>query len=396
MSLLKSISVKGLLSYKDVSLDLRPLNVLIGPNASGKSNLIEVINLLQATPRDLSGFVRRSGGISEWLWKGLGQGAEGQVEVLVNSPSVPMNLRYALSITTKGQQLDVASEVLETERPFPGHDEPYFYFRLRDGFGHISIYQSPETEGKRESPRITPDDVTAGQSILRERRDPTLYPQVSFVSGRFEDMRMYREWNLGRGSEIRRPQPTDASPSVLDEDFGNLALVLNNLKTGLAFKSIHGYLARFYELYEQIDARIEANTAQLWMLEKGLASSIPATRLSDGTLRFLALLAILCDPKPPPLICLEEPELGLHPEIVSVVAELLKKASEKTQLVVTTHSERMINELSDDPESVIVCERTPENGTELTRLSNKKLGEWLERYQLGELWTKGEIGGTRW
>ena len=64
MSLLKSISVKGLLSYKDVSLDLRPLNVLIGPNASGKSNLIEVINLLQATPRDLSGFVRRSGGIS--------------------------------------------------------------------------------------------------------------------------------------------------------------------------------------------------------------------------------------------------------------------------------------------------------------------------------------------
>ena len=68
--LLKSIKVKGMLSFRDMSLDLRPLNMLIGPNASGKSNLIEMVALLQAAPRDLAGFVRRSGGISDWFWKG--------------------------------------------------------------------------------------------------------------------------------------------------------------------------------------------------------------------------------------------------------------------------------------------------------------------------------------
>lgn len=124
-------------------------------------------------------------------------------------------------------------------------------------------------------------------------------------------------------------------------------------------------------------------------------NSIPATRLSDGTLRYLCLLAILYHPTPPPLICLEEPEIGLHPDLISSLAEMLKEASQRTQIIVTTHSDLLVSKFSDQPEAIVVCERTPD-GTTLERLDAKKLELWLEEYSLGEVWMRGGIGGTRW
>ncbi|HYR09150.1 MAG TPA: AAA family ATPase, partial [Longimicrobium sp.] len=133
---------------------------------------------------------------------------------------------------------------------------------------------------------------------------------------------------------------------------------------------------------------------QLYIEEEG-GRLIPSTRLSDGTLRYLCLLAILCHPSPPPVIGIEEPELGLHPDILPTVAELLRKASERTQLFVTTHSDTLVSALSDVPESILVCEATPD-GTTMKRLEAEPLREWLEKYSLGEIWRMGEIGGNRW
>jgi predicted ATPase len=93
------------------------------------------------------------------------------------------------------------------------------------------------------------------------------------------------------------------------------------------------------------------------------------------------------------LICIEEPEIGLHPDVLPVVADLLVEASQRTQLIVTTHSDLLVSGLSEVPESVLVCERD-EEGTTLRRLEKDKLAEWLEKYSLGDLWLKGEIGGT--
>ena len=107
-------------------------------------------------------------------------------------------------------------------------------------------------------------------------------------------------------------------------------------------------------------------------------------------------MAILCHPNPPPLICIEEPEIGLHPDILHDVAGLLLEASERTQLIVTTHSDILINALSGDPETVVVCERDFDAGTTFRRLSQDKLDTWLEDFKLGEIWRSGEIGGVRW
>jgi predicted ATPase len=171
-------------------------------------------------------------------------------------------------------------------------------------------------------------------------------------------------------------------------------LVLNRLRRDPAVKArVLTALKALYEGIEDYDVQIEGGTVQVFLQESGV--TIPATRLSDGTLRYLSLLAILCHPDPPPLVCIEEPELGLHPDILPTLAALMREASENCQLIVTTHSDVLVDAMTDTPESVLVCEKH-DGATQFRRLSADGLKPWLERYRLGELWTRGEIGGTRW
>ena len=97
---------------------------------------------------------------------------------------------------------------------------------------------------------------------------------------------------------------------------------------------------------------------------------------------------------PPPLICIEEPEIGLHPDILPIIAELLIEASQRTQIIVTTHSDILVDALSHVPEAVLVCEKES-NATSVRRLSRDELGEWLNEYSLGDLWLRGKLGGNR-
>ena len=398
--LLNSVKVNGMLSFRDVALEMRPLNVLVGPNASGKSNFIEIMALLQALPRDLAGFFRQNGSIPDWLWKGEGKFSPNystcSVETVLHHQLDPLQLRYRLLLEQSGQHWSVLREELDEEvRLGQGQIESTSLFQLKDGAGGLSVRRSPESTRDQEFSFIRQGDLTAGQSLLRERKDPGLYPEMHFLNQQFDSIRLYRDWNMGRNSFIRRPQPTDAPTAHLYEDFSNLALVLNRLKREPVMPTIEEQLGQFYETYESLGVDIFANTAQLWIREKGLANPVPATRLSDGTLRFLALLSILCHPYPPPLVCIEEPELGLHPDVIHQVAKLLIEASQRTQIIVTTHSAELIDHLWEDPESVVICERYPETGTEFSRLKKEELQDWLERYELGELWRTGQIGGNR-
>lgn len=177
------------------------------------------------------------------------------------------------------------------------------------------------------------------------------------------------------------------------EDASNLGLVLNYLhnKPGAKQRIIENLRKLYSDAYE-INTLTEGGTVQVFVHEQGLTQPIPATRLSDGTLRYLCLLTLLCHPSPPPLLCIEEPELGLHPDVLPVIAELLIEASQRTQLIVTTHSDVLVSALTSVPESVLVCERDSA-GTHLRRLEPEQLQEWLEKYSLGELWRMGELGG---
>lgn len=204
---------------------------------------------------------------------------------------------------------------------------------------------------------------------------------------------MFREWRFGRYTEVRKPQRADLPSDTLMLDACNLALVLNQLEHADAGMEFNRLLTRFLPRFQRFSTRVqEGGTVQLYLHELGMKTPIPATRLSDGTIRFMAILALLLAPKPPPFICMEEPELGLHPDAMAILADLLVDASTRTQLLVTTHSDALISALTEVAESVLVCEHR--NGTVLRRVESAKLAGWLEQYRLGEIWRIGEIGGN--
>jgi len=391
-----SLQLQNFLSYgsEGEKIELQPLNVLIGSNASGKSNLIEAIALLKATPTDLVAPIRQGGGISDFLWKGEKGIPTAKIEAILDYPERTIALRYQISFTTSGQRLEVVDEAIEDMEPrHSSESEPFFYYRYSDrGRPVINV-----TEDNKQQPRnlrtLRREDIIPDQSILSQRKDPEQYPELSYLGNKFADIGLYRNWQTGRDSVPRKAQQTDLPEYPLLEDGGNLGLVLNNLQYQLGSRQIIEKLQLFYDAAEELNIKIYGGTVQIFIRETGLIQPIPATRLSDGTLRYLFLIALLLDPTPPPLICIEEPEIGLHPDILPAIAEMLIEASQRTQLIVTTHSDALVSALS--PESVLICDRD-DRGSHLSRLDPERLKKWLENYSLGDLWRMGEIGGNRW
>lgn len=386
--LFESIRLTNFLSYGETSqpVELRALNVIIGPNGSGKSNLMEAFELLRATPSDLLKPVRDGGGVRDWLWKGAAERPIAEIDAVVDNPEGTVPLRYVIGFTEVGQRFEIVDERVENEFPDVGHDRPYLYYCFENGHGVLNV--------KGNQRHLRHEDIDPVSSILSQRKDPDQYPELTYLGNRFAKIRLYREWCFGRYTIPRLPQKADLPNEHLEPDGSNLGLVLNRLRREPAVKKrLLEALQALYDGIDDFDVQIEGGTVQVFFHEGRY--SVPATRLSDGTLRYLCLLAILCHPNPGPLICIEEPELGLHPDVLPTLARLLAETAERTQLIVTTHSDVLVDALSDTPEAVLVAERS-DRGTELTRLEQARLEPWLEQYRLGQLWTRGEIGGTRW
>lgn len=386
--LIHSLKIRNALSFgpDTEALDLGALNVFIGPNGSGKSNLIECIALLQSAPKDLTLPIRKSGGIRDWLWKGSKGTPTASIEAVVDNPEGSMPLRYRLEFTESGQRFQLTNECIENEKAHPGHDKSYFYFCYENN--------QPVLNVKQEYRQLRREDVDPEQSILAQRKDPDQYPEITYLGDVLTKIRSYREWSFGPYVPARSPQLTNLPNEFLEEDGQNLGLVLNRLRREPAVKrALMEHLRLFYEGVDDFEVTFEGGTVQIFFQEGNFY--VPATRLSDGTLRYLCLLAILCHPKPPPVVCIEEPELGLHPDVIVKLADILVEASERTQILVTTHSEVLVDALSDHPESVVVCEKHS-GCTEMRRLQKDDLSVWLKDYSLGQLWRSGELGGTRW
>ena len=406
---IRTLRLKNFLSYgsEGEEIELQPLNVLIGPNASGKSNLIDAVGILQSTPNDINTPFRQGGGISEWLWKGDEKKSNNiptaTIEATVDYPEEPIPLRYQISFTMVGQKLEIVDEAVENEKKIdPSYKDVYFFYRYQNGnpvlnMRNISLLfeEITGTNPKRNVRHLRRDEINPSQSVLSQKQDQDFYPELTYLNNQFSKLRIYREWNLGRYTPPRKPQPSDLPNDFLEEDASNLAHVLLDLDFQGIKPLLIEQLQKFYEAVGDITARLEGSTIQTFLRDKKFKRAIPASRLSDGTLRYLCLLTLLCHPSPPPLICIEEPELGLHPDILSTVAELLIAASQRTQIIVTTHSDALVSGLSEVPESVLVCEQN-NTGSHLRRLEPQQLKNWLEKYTLGDLWRMGHIGGNRW
>jgi predicted ATPase len=395
---LETIRPRNILSFghDTPELELLSLNVLIGPNGSGKSNLVEVVSLLQAAPRNLLEPIQTGGGITEWIWKGSAGLPIAAVDTTVFYPHGERPLRHRLGFTIVGQRAELAGEEIADEPSSPNQPDVGVYYRNQGGNPAISVRTDPSNDNGRSLREFRREDLALNQSVLSQRKDPDQYPEVTYLGNEYSKIKLFREWNLGRDAEPRKPQPTDLPGDFLSEDAKNLALVLNDLENRSNLRgSLVEKLKQADEAIEYFSTGVQGGTIQLFLRYAGLGTPVPATRLSDGTIRYLCLLAVLCHPSPPPLVCIEEPELGLHPDLLPGLADLLIEASHRMQLIVTTHSDALVDGLTKVPEAVVVCEKR--NGsTQMRRLTAPELTKWLKDYGLGQLWRSGEIGGNRW
>ena len=406
---LKSIRPVNLLSFgpNTEEIELRPLNILIGPNGSGKSNLIEVLGLLSKLPeKDAWSRVRETGGAHEWVWKGKDAGD--------GPPS--------LSVTTTAEKVSAFSDR-------DGDKSLFYSIRLWAGSGAFAVmterfleiddgedgmltnqdaYDRDESEtashysGSADSLAPQNAKLPLSRSVLSMVGNvPNLaisQPRMSEFADSLERIAIYNEWVFGNGSNVRRLQRSGFESNRLAGDSINLAQVLKAMRDRgdqTVFQSLIQLMRKFYEPIKDVDTELLGADLRIMIREDGLSSRTPAERLSDGTVRWLMLLIVLLDPTPPPVICIDEPELGLHPDMIPTLADILRDASARTQLIVTTHSQSLVESFSDAAESVCVCEKV-DGATRIRRLDREKLSSWLEDYSLGQLWAKGEIGGNRW
>ncbi len=404
--LIHRLKVAGFLSFGPDGIDLpmEPLNVLIGPNGSGKSNFIEAISLLKAIPRDVFEPLSPRGGLRESLWKGPRPPESMTMEAMLHYPWGG-ELRHFFSLGEVNGRPEVISEQVQPVGECEDKRAAWVYFRPP---------REARTESflREKSPNPT-DPNSAGSLLAHLREDdgihfrsdylpkvslvsvanPKDYPALWFLNQRYNAIRLYRDWSFGPSANLRRPASAHDAADYLDERGANLAPVLSNFP-GENRRQLISALQKLYDGIVDIKCSVVGGTVTLFLEESG-NREIPVAGLSDGTLRYLCMLAILLHPEPPPLVVIEEPELGLHPDLLPTLVELLRSASERSQLIVTTHSDVMVDALTDTPESVVICEKH-EGRTEMRRLDKEDLAKWLKDYTLGNLWSSGQLGGNRW
>jgi len=391
---LRSLKLTNFLSFGPDSreIELTPLNVLIGPNASGKSNFIEAIELLHATPTDLSEAIRIGGTAEEWLWKGTSPAKPAAIRARLWSTTPERDIIYRLEFTDARGRIEIVNEALATGEAVT-HD--YLFIRYFAGTSMLKLKEKlKDGVAKREyALHVTKaKSLNPEQSVFSQRKDPDLYPDLTHVGEQFGRIQIFREWGFGRSAALRRAQPANLPSDELLPTLVNLGHVLNDLEHQDAWPRFLELMQHFLPRFKRLTTKLEGGSVQIYLHEDGLKTPVPATRLSDGTIRFLALLAVLLHPKDVPLLCIEEPELGLHPDALAIIAELLVEAKAKTQVVVTTHSDVLVSALSQETDSVLVCDYV--GGTEFRRLESAKLQHWLEQYRLGEIWRMGKLGGN--
>lgn len=416
---LKSIQPRNLLSFGPATdpIELRPLNVLIGPNGGGKSNFIEILGLASDLPsKDPWSTVIETGGADEWVWKGASPTAalptlaiRAQGQMFPREASIdPVNLDpsnftekpdfYSIELKGNGQgSFEVASELFRQEdRSNEDRIRPPWFNRSA---WLCAIHETDQISREEIVSHFSLNPTSAAISasgIVSEFA--VKVPRIRQFAENLADTAFYRDWSFGVDASPRDPQPAGLDSRRLDEDMRNLAQVLKAWRDRGDQPSFHrltDLLKAFYEPARDVDVELLGTHLRIMIKEEGLSSRTPGTRLSDGTLRWLALLTVLLNPVPPPVTCIEEPELGLHPDGIHTLADLLRDASARTQLVVTTHSSALVDAFSDTPEAICVCEKV-DGATEIKRLERDNLKVWLGKYSLGHLWASGQIGGNRW
>ena len=375
MSTLDWITVEGFKSIRSIEeLELRPINILIGANGAGKSNFIGVFSFLNAI---------RLGGLRDYVMR-----AGGADKLLHFGSKVTQYLSIGISFENEKREYNIVLAPDDADGMFPSKE------RLK-----------PTSEGVRTSVKqeqITSESFSTDYGIHGREGEAGIYNSKDKSSAIPRVREHLLQWRVYHFHDTSASSPIKKTVAVDDNDFlrydgSNLAAFLYYLREehGRSYEMIRRtvqLVAPFFDDFFLKPLKRNKDTIRLRWWHRGSDDYFDAASLSDGSLRFIALATLLLQPRElcPSVILLDEPELGLHPYAMTILASLVKQASAKTQIVLGTQSSLLLDNF--EPEDVLVAERV-EGATQFTRLEGEKLKIWLEDYSLGQLWEKNEFGG---
>ncbi len=388
-----TLKVEGYRSLKSITWKPGPLNILIGSNASGKTNLLSAIELLGMSSKGrLTDFIRGEGGFLSLAFDGAADRIRFELTTSPMSskfPKIGKEPRYELCLEKSGQTSGhlISRELLADDHAMKtGRASQPFKFIERD-LHHAVVFNAEE---KNLIEQITPEEET----ILSSAHGAfTFNPLVGDFGDWMAGWTAFFGFETGRGAPVRQPIIT-SHREWLDPSGENLVAVLHTLYTGRRDfqEAVDAAMSAAFgkEFEGLLFAPASEQRVQLGVRWRGLSKTVPATNLSDGTLRFLFLIAILANPNTPGVVAIDEPEAGLHPSMLPIIAEYAQEAATRSQIVFSTHSPDFLDAFKDAAPTVTVV--TLENGeTMLKTLAGEELEYWLNVYSLAEMQRSGAM-----
>ena len=378
--LVERVAVRGFKSVRDAEIEIAPINLLIGGSGSGKSNFIGAFEFLRTLRSGrLQNTVRKYGGADKLLHFGSKITPEMSFGIWFRQGE---NLSDGYEVTLAADSRDslYVSEEVAHIRNESGGAMPYIPGRPPDG-----------REASISEPNPALNSVWFNPAVETETGTP------KHVARGLDGFRLYHFHDTGFHSPMKKTTEVRLDRHLLP-DGSNLAAFLYRLREEYQrsynlIKFVIGLVAPFFQDFHLEPRGKDGKFIILEWLHANSDAVWDAASLSDGTLRFMALAALLLQPKElmAPTILLDGPEQGLHPDAVSLLADMVYQATAYSRVILATQSQRLVNEFK--PEHVIVANRV--NGaTELCRLNADDLAEWLSHYRLGDLWEMNEFGGN--
>jgi predicted ATPase len=381
---ISSLQVKGYRRLRAVdNLELGPVNVLIGANGVGKSSILEVLDLLAASANgDLENSISAAGGISALLTL---DGKTDSIDIALRSPMEDADpLHYQVRLAQRGIGFSVAFEEL-SQRQKPSALHP---FKFIDAAGPRVRYRMPGEKKFLEPNWEFKSSETALSQVPKMYQRPEMFRRTLADS-----TEIYHTLDVSARAAIRLPQPIRPAetPGLNGEDLLSCLYEMRETAED-RFEAIIDALRAAFPGFQRIDfPAVAAGTLTLAWKDRNFVKPIYPHQLSEGTLRFLWLVTLLQSKGLPKLTLIDEPEVSLHPEMLRLLAELIREASTRTQLIIATHSDRFVRFLK--PNELVVCDLDKIGSTVVRRASDLDLEAWLADYALDELWSMGRLGG---
>jgi predicted ATPase len=408
--MIKSITLENFFSFSEsTTIELNPkTNILVGINGSGKSNFLKAIRFLYESIsgkglekiflKDWSGF-NTVANFNESKSDTIKLSYEFDCDVInrvVNERGYKFqnNLVYEITIHKTGVTSYYLEEYLYSEKE-TRQSHPFVFLKMENGKGIISTREDNKVGIQHYPQNDRSISFKEQELILRQISDPNRFLPLYTLRLAIESIAVYDYFDTTLESRIRQ-NSFDGIETRLLSTGENLVQILSRTKNHhtLQYEQIEELLKKVNPNFRDISFDKLGNNFYLTLREKKLAKTVGIGQISDGTLRYLLLLSIFLNPERGYLVSLDEPEIGLHPDMINTIAETIKSASGNSQLIIATHSPQLLN--SFEIEDILVFEKDDNNKTIVTRKVESDFDDWNDDFLVGQLWLRGKIGGKRW